>query len=120
MKTELAAASKVHENAPLDFVRALEERVGFSKLENFTALFHLWCPTEVTRTVGITSGYTHVDCNALKYCRIQYLVSVEVKFWTELSWVITHAMWKMKVACLSDTLVATYIILLLILICTVF
>jgi len=81
-------------------MRSLEERVGFSKLENFTTLFHLWCPIEVTRTVGIKSGYTHVDCNALKYCTIQYLVSVEVKFWTELSCVITHAVWKMKVVSL--------------------
>jgi len=102
------------------YMSSLEERVGFMKLENFTALFHLCCPTQVTRTVGIKSGYTHVDCNALKYCTTQYLVFVEVKFRTELSCVITHAMWQMKVACLSDTSVATYSLLILILICTAF
>ena len=102
------------------YIRSLEERVGFIKLEYFTALFNLRCPTQVTRTVGIKSGYTHVDCNALKYCTIQYLVFVEIKFRTELSCVITHAIWPMKVACLSDTLVATYSLLILILICTAF
>ena len=65
----------------------------FVKLENFTALFSLRCPTQVTRTVRIKSGYTHVDCNGLNYCTIQYLVFVEVKFRTELSCVITHGMW---------------------------
>jgi len=99
-------------------MRSLEERVGFSKLENFTALFHLWCPVGVTRTVWIKSGYTHVDSNDLKYGTILYLVFMEVKFWTKVSCVITHAMRTMKVACLSDTLVGTYIILLLVLILT--
>jgi len=67
--------------------------VDFMKLEYFTVPFHLWCPTQVIITVGIKSGYTHVDCNALKYCTIKYLVFVEVKFRTELSCVITHGMW---------------------------
>jgi hypothetical protein len=88
--------------------------VGFRKLENFTALFHLWCPIEVIRIEGIKSGYTHVHCNSLKYCTIQYLVFVEIKLCTQVSWVITQAMCKMKVACRSDTFVATYIILRLI------
>jgi len=81
MKTELAADSKVHENAPW-YMRSLEERVSLRKLENFTALFSFWCPVEVTRTAGIKQGYTHVDCNALNYCTIQYTVFVEVKLWT--------------------------------------
>ena len=120
MKTELAADSKVHENAPW-YMRSLEERVSLRKMENFTALFNFWCPIEVTRTAGIKQVYTHVDCNALNYtyCTIQYIVLVEVKLWTEFSWVITHAMWKMKVACLSDTLVAPYCIMILKLIFTV-
>ena len=119
MKTELDADSKVHENAPW-YMRSLEERVSLGKLENFTALFNFWCLIEVTRTAGIKQGYTHVDCNELKYtyCTIQYMVFVEVKFRTEFSWVITHAMWKMKVACLSDTLVDTYMIMILKLIFT--
>jgi len=101
-------------------MRSLEERVGFRKLKNFTALFHLWCPVGGNRTVGIKSGYKHVDCNALKYCAIQYLVFMEVKFWTEVSCVITHAIWEKKTVCLSDTLVATYSILILILIFSAF
>ena len=94
--------------------------MSLRKLENFTALFNFWCPIEVTRTAGIKEGYTHVDCNALNYCTIRYFVSVEVKFWTEFSWVITHAMWKMKLACLSHTPVATYSIMILKLIFTAF
>ena len=101
-------------------MRSLEERVSLRKLENLTALFNFWCPIEVTRTAGIKEGYTYVDCNALNYCTIQYFVSVEVKFLTEFSWVITHAMWKMNAACLSDTPVATYSIMILKLIFTAF
>jgi len=94
------------------YMRSLEESVGFRKLKNFTAVFHLWCPIEVIRIEGIKSGYTHVYCNSLKYCTIQYLDFVEIKLWTEVFWVITQAMWKTKVACPSDSLVATYIILI--------
>ena len=88
--------------------------MSFRNLENFTALFHLWCPIEVIRIAGIKSGYRGVDCKALKYCTIKYFVFMEVKFWTGVSWVLTHAMWKMKIACVSGTLVATYITLILI------
>jgi len=119
MKTELDADSKVHENAAW-YMRSLEERVSLRKMENFTAFFNFWCPIEVTRTAGIKQVYILVDCNALKYtyCTIQYIVFVEVKLWIEFSWVITHAMWKMKVACLSDTLVDTYMMMILKLIFT--
>jgi hypothetical protein len=60
-------------------MRSLEERVGFLNLEKFIDPFHLWFLIEVTRTAGIKSGYTHVDCNPLKYCTIKYLIFVEVK-----------------------------------------
>ena len=65
MKTELAAVSEVHENAPW-YMRSVEGRVSLRKMENFTALFSFWCPIEVTRTAGIKQVYILVDCNALK------------------------------------------------------